>query len=303
MHRTLLVSFLAAAVFAARSGDQVSRARIAPRESHLALEQVRLRAHFDSVLDELRARDVSHLTANQRAARSELSTWLAEYRNAGVFPLNDRYSDSLTPVFRDASGATCAMAYLIERSGRRDIVDRVASTRNLAYVRELADDSALVAWIDSVGFDASEAARVQPAYGLEPPPREVSRKYAVTSAVLSGASLATATWNIVEPNRAVGLLGIITGGFTMVTGLIPLNPLNQSEAAADADRAFGAINLVAGGVAVIAGLVARGRQDSPTARTASGPRPRDVSWGIDLAPVPLAAFGAGSVRLAVVGRF
>src|SRR5262245_14291932 len=87
-------------------------------------EQVRLRAHFDSVLIELRARDLTALTRQQRSARAQLIEWLVDYREAGRFPVNDRYADTPTPIFIDARGATCAMAYLIARSGRRDIVDR-----------------------------------------------------------------------------------------------------------------------------------------------------------------------------------
>ena len=123
--------------------------------SHTSREQVRLRAHFDSVLVELRARDVAALTPPQKASRERLIGWLAEYRDAGRFPLNDRYADSPTPIFRDASGATCAMAYLIERSGRREIVDRISATRNLAYIVELADDAELVAWLDGSGLTAA----------------------------------------------------------------------------------------------------------------------------------------------------
>jgi hypothetical protein len=272
----------------------------APHASHIALEQFRLRAHFDSVLVELRARDVADLTANQRAARSELTTWLAEYRDAGRFPLNDRYSDSLTPIFRDARGVTCAMAYLIERSGRRDIVDRVASTRNLAHVRELTNDSALVAWLDSVGFDVQEAARVQPTYGTPESRRNVSRGYAVGSIIVSGASVATATWNLVEPNPAIGILGMITGSFTMLAGL---GPMNVDASSTDGDRVVGAVNLLTGGVAIIAGIYALSRRRSRAPSANPVPEPRGTSWGIALHPVPATAFSDRSVRLSLVGRF
>lgn len=299
MHRTLVAGFLAAGALAASLGTDSEGAKHAPPASHIALEQVRLRAHFDSVLVELRAREVTGLTAYQRATRSELTTWLAEYRNAGRFPLNDRYSDNLTPIFRDARGVTCAMAYLIERSGRRDIVDRVASTRNLAHVRELTNDSALVAWLDSVGFDVQEAARVQPTYGTPESRRNVSREYAVASMVVSGASLATATWNLVEPNRAVGLLGVITGGITMIAGLIPLN---VDATSTDGDRAVGSINIVTGGGAVIAGIYALIKRRSPAPTSSPSPELRAASWGIALDPIRSAS-GERSVRVGLVGRF
>ena len=47
-----------------------------PRESHLRREITRLRAHFDSVDIELRTKDVSHLSSEQRASRTKLIGWL-----------------------------------------------------------------------------------------------------------------------------------------------------------------------------------------------------------------------------------
>lgn len=300
MHRTLVGWFFGAGVLVAGLGDGPAGANRAPSASHIALEQVRLRAHFDSVLGELRARDITGLTPNQRAARLELSNWLAEYRDAGRFPLNDRYSASLTPIFRDASGMVCAMAYLIGRSGRRDIVDRVARTRNLAYVRELVDDSALVAWLDSVGFDVLEAARVQPTYEFPESRRRVSRDYAVASMVVSGASVATATLNLVKPSRAVGVLGVITGGFTMLAGL---GPLNADATSTGGDRAVGAVNLVTGGAALIAGIYALSTRRPHSPLASLGPDQRVGSWGIQLDPGRPTAKGARSIRVGLVGRF
>jgi hypothetical protein len=131
------------------------------------LEVARLRAHFDSVDAELRHAMALQLTPSQRTARATLIGWLQEYRDAGKFPRNDRFPERAMPFFRDGHGALCAMAYLIERSGRRDLVDRVASTRNNAFIAELANDPQLGVWLDSVGLSVTEAARIQPTY----PPR------------------------------------------------------------------------------------------------------------------------------------
>jgi hypothetical protein len=130
-----------------------------PRRAEVA----RLRAHFDSVDAELRLATALHLTPSQRNARATLIGWLREYRDAGEFPRNDRFPRA-TPFFRDSYGALCAMAYLIQRSGREDIIDRVAVTRNNAFIAELANDAELATWLDSVGFSVAEAARVQPEY-------------------------------------------------------------------------------------------------------------------------------------------
>ena len=296
MQRMIVVCLLAAGVVAVTVGGEPKGGADA---SHVALEQVRLRAHFDSVLGQLRARDVSRLTTDQRAARLDLTTWLAEYRDAGSFPLNDRYSGSRTPIFRDARGVTCAMAYLIERSGRRDIVDRVARTRNLAYVPELTDDSALVSWLDSVGFDVEEAARVQPTYGTPASRRNVDREYAVASMVMSGASLVTATWNVARPNKATGVLGLITGGLTVLVGALP----GTADATqTDGDRTVGKINMYSGGAAIVAGFWALSRNER---RSASGsfPESQDAKWSVTLDPLLRNANGARAIRVGLAGQF
>jgi hypothetical protein len=128
------------------------------------LEVARLRAHFDSIDVELRGARGLRLTSSQRMARATLIGWLRQYRDAGEFPENERFANRAMPFFRDGRGALCAMAYLIERSGRRDLVDRIATTRNNAFIAELANDPALRAWLDSVGLSVSEAARIQPTY-------------------------------------------------------------------------------------------------------------------------------------------
>lgn len=225
---------------------------------HEERERHRLRAHFDTVLGELKYHDVTRLTIAQRISRARLTTWLAEYRDAGVFPLNDRFTTA-TPFFRDSHGVLCAMAYLIDRSGRRDLVDRIAHARNNAYIAELADDSSLVTWLDSVGLDASEAGRIQPEYA----PREVSNArvatdYAMASMAFSGVSLVTTTANVVKPTRLGGILGVLTGGFTMLLGSVPLG---ADATATRGNRKVGAFNVASGGVAVLAGVyaLARGR--------------------------------------------
>lgn len=131
------------------------------------VEVARLRAHFDSVDAELRHAQALQLTSSQRAARAALIGWLQEYRDAARFPRNDRFPARAMPFFRDGHGALCAMAYLIDRSGEHDLVDRVASSRNNAFILELANDPELRVWLERVGLSVSEAARIQPTYTPE----------------------------------------------------------------------------------------------------------------------------------------
>jgi len=79
-------------------------------DNHRSAEVQRLGAHFDSVDSELRARDVSRLNSSQLTQRKQLIAWLVEYRNAGVFPVNDRFPGRMVPFFRDSKGTLCAMA-------------------------------------------------------------------------------------------------------------------------------------------------------------------------------------------------
>lgn len=213
------------------------------------IEAAGLRAHFDSVDAELRRPVAVPLTPAQRAARGTLIGWLREYREAGRFPRNDRFPDRAMPFFRDSEGVLCAMAYLIDRSGRGDLVDRVAATRNNASIPELAGDRELAGWLDSVGLSVAEAARIQPFYEYFPEREErgVSAGYAITSILVSGVSLATIGVNAIAPSRAGAWAGLLAGSAALVAG----------AARVDRDGAtndVAAANLIAGAGAATFGL-------------------------------------------------
>src|SRR5687767_10381562 len=225
-------------------------------EAHVRSEAARLRAHFDQVDVELRARIVAHLSTSQRANRAKLIAWLRDYRDAGEFPLNDKFAGEAVPFFRDSKGTLCAMAYLIDRSGRGDIVNHVASTRNNAYIRELVDNGNLVRWLDTWGLTAAEAARIQPAYDgggccFIPGPGETSRNsvdgdYALLSMGLGGTSLGTLGFNLFSPSRTSGAAGVLSGAAALIAGMAHTNDLG--------DRRIARANVVAGSLAVIGGF-------------------------------------------------
>jgi hypothetical protein len=229
---------------------------LSAREAHVRSEAVRLRAHFDQVDVELRTRDVSHLSAGQRANRDRLVRWLRDYRDAGEFPLNDEFAGEAVPFFRDSKGTLCAMAYLIDRSGRGDIVNHVASTRNNAYIRELVDDRNLVHWLEMWGLTAAEAARIQPAYDgnpccFIPGPGETNRNrvdadYALLSMGLGGSSLGTLGFNLFSPSRTSGAAGVLAGAAAIIAGVAHADDLG--------DRRVARANVVAGSLATIGGL-------------------------------------------------
>jgi len=257
MHRTVVIVSLAVGV-----GLSLKPSAPARGESARSVEVERLKSHFDSVDTELKSRDIATLSSSQRARRARLTSWLRDYRNAGQFPVNDKF-DTPTPFFRDSKGTLCAMAYLIDRSGRKDIVDKVEATRNTAYIAELADDPALIAWLDSSGLSVAEAARIQPAYGGfpdDPPNRNVVEgDFALAAVGLAGASLATTAVNIVKPSYVSGLLGIVAGAISIGVGADNFDRNSGTDRIATATIGFGALSIGAG----IYGLLdsRRGRDD------------------------------------------
>jgi hypothetical protein len=126
-------------------------------------EDRRIRDHLLRVENELRAADVRRLDQGQRTARARNIDRLHAYGEANTFPRNENALGP-TPIFVDEHGTRCAMADLVERAGGDELVHRVAAARNTAYVSELAEDPALVAWLDRNGLTAREAARIQPTY-------------------------------------------------------------------------------------------------------------------------------------------
>lgn len=204
----------------ALSADDFRAAAFEPREKQ------RLQAHFLRVESELRRRDVSPLSATQQAARRRLITYLEQYRVRGQFPRNEQVSGWRVPIFRDAHGTLCAMAYLIDRSGRANIVEEIARSRNLAYIPELADNPQLAAWLNDNGLSLEEAARIQPTYPWEV--AEIRRRnkedhysrLTNDARLLNTLSVAVNASALSNPRRGreFGGLGLLTGLYGILLG-------------------------------------------------------------------------------------
>ncbi len=128
-----------------------------------AVEVERVATHIARAEQLANTRDVSRLTHVQRLVRQLLLRLLADYRAAGRFPINRDFA-TRTPYFIDASGTRCAMAHLLELGGEQELVAKIARERNNAYVRELADEPRLLAWLEAAGLTVEEAAAIQPSY-------------------------------------------------------------------------------------------------------------------------------------------
>jgi len=245
MHRSVVI-LSAGLAGASLFGASHPRSEPSPR----AAEITRLQHHFDSVDAELRSRNVPSLREAQLARRAQLIAWLRDYRDGATFPVNDRFATP-TPFFRDKDGVLCAMAYLIDRSGRSDIVNKVAATRNNAYIRELADDPALIAWLDSSGLSVAEAARIQPTYGgddviIDDDDDHVADGDAIAAIGLSSFSLASAAVNVVKPSYFSGFLGIVAGTASIIAGVNWLDENDGTKKVGSVTIGIGAASLGAG---------------------------------------------------------
>jgi hypothetical protein len=213
-------------------------------------EVLRIRTHFDSVLIELSARDLRGLSADQRSHRAALLRELDTYRVRGVFPHNYDFPDP-TPYFVDRkTGTLCAVANLLARSGRRDIVDRVARANNNVWVAELAGDSAFASWLDVNGLTLEEAARIQVPYSQPSTPAQVARQvtFGVTGSLGLITAATTSLWNSTANSdghsRLMNWTGVVSGTTSLVAAaLIAETPSTRQK--------FGSLGLVTAGIGAL----------------------------------------------------
>jgi hypothetical protein len=88
--------------------------------------------------------------------------FLREYIQAGRFPRNEEVEGE-TPIFVDARGAPCAVAYLMLKAGREDLVRQVVEEDNYIRIGEVREGPVLD-WIRGSGLSQEECAAIQPSY-------------------------------------------------------------------------------------------------------------------------------------------
>lgn len=278
MHlRTLLVVSLISV-----GCDDGAPTREAAVDNAVDAETLRLKRHFDAVLGELERADTAHLSAAQRGARADHIAELRRYRDRGVFPHNHDFPGQRVPHFVDAHGTRCALGHLIEESGDSATVERIATTRNNAYVAELADDPALVAWLDRAGLSAEEAARIQPAYGCEffpeqcPREEEITAIYGTISAVVDVTNVVALALNVRPSGKGRAWLGIAAGVFGVGLGIPKLDEEGPV-------RTLGAFNFGLGALSAAVGIYALVNSPSSSAPVAA---PLSTSFhGVTVEPV------------------
>lgn len=240
-----------------------------PWGSPAAAETARIRARLAAVERNLRGKDVSALPPGERVARLRNLDVLHEYWVRGVFPKNTNVPGARVPYFVDRYGTRCAMAYLIEQSGRGDLVARVAATNNNARIRDLKADPELVTWLRENGLTAGEAALIQPSYDGPPAaaPSDASAGYKTTTGVAVGASAITMALNAartgVSPNLT-GVLGIASGAVGLAAGAPNLDKSGSR-------RTLGLLNTGVGTASVLLGVYRLTRGPRTVSRASVAP--------------------------------
>ncbi len=164
-----------------------------------AREVARVRAHLEDAERRVHANASDDLPDDVSARRRAVLAHLRRYIEDERYPIN-RVCEHPTPVFVDEGGARCAMAALLEATGRDDLVARVARTANLARVSALALDEEFASWLGHHGVTVDEAAAIQPAYHAH-----TETDWRPTVAVFAGAFGGGDTSSGVQASVAPGL--------------------------------------------------------------------------------------------------
>ena len=171
-----------------------------PQTEAGVLEMRRIQGHLLDVERTLRGKPTGALSDEQRERRNAALDWLREYRERGEFPHNHTHAGGRVPVFVDEHGTPCAVAYLLQRSGRAELVQEIASGGNNVYAWELSGDARFSEWLDETGLTLEEAARIQPQYA---------------DGCICIIPDASRTWQYIAPFSVGSLLaGIVVNGVT-----------------------------------------------------------------------------------------
>lgn len=154
---------------------------LAQNAAPATVERADALAHYARVERELRSAPLPK-DPSVAARRLAVIDALRDYRIAGVLGINEDFPGQRQPYFIDNNSRRCAVAYLLDRTGRGDVTKRVAAIANHAWVADLATDPELRNWLRDHGLTLAEAARIQvPGSGSwggsqpEPPPPPLER--------------------------------------------------------------------------------------------------------------------------------
>lgn len=128
------------------------------------LDETRIKLHLIRMSYYLKNRPI---LTNQKK-RERCIFLLDKYIKDSKFPKNIEHKNMFVPQIRDAFGTPCAMAYIIENTGSKKLVDELEKKDNLIYINSVKEGP-LTNWIGKNGITQKEAAMVQPTYGWQNP--------------------------------------------------------------------------------------------------------------------------------------
>ncbi|MCA8974843.1 MAG: hypothetical protein KDC98_08975, partial [Planctomycetes bacterium] len=119
-----------------------------------------LLTHYANVERELRAAPAP-ADPTLAARRAEVLDLLHEYRTLGRFGIDSDDLPRRRALFVDDGERRCAVAFLLDHTGRADLTDTVRERCNGVWVAELAEVPELASWLAERGLTLAEAARIQ----------------------------------------------------------------------------------------------------------------------------------------------
>lgn len=128
------------------------------------IEVSRIQRHLSHVEQTLRDDPPEGLSEQQLAARHRALDVLHEYWQAGEFPKNRDFPDRRLPYFIDAEGVACAVGHLMIETDGEQLAREIATYENHDFVAQI-DHPGVAGWLERNGFEAWEAAWIQPSYG------------------------------------------------------------------------------------------------------------------------------------------
>jgi hypothetical protein len=192
-------------------------------------ENLRLQTHLSYVEEVLKQKDLSQLSAQQKANRELILQLLHQYRANGVFPKNYDFKDR-RPCFIDQDGNICAVGYLIEQTAGREVAEDINARHQYDYLLDM-NEEVIAQWAEKHGLTLEECAMIQPAYGWIPSPGEpvvapIDREYGIASGIAIGVNAGMTILNISSrfksANKNLPYIGLATGATQLVMGLVSI---------------------------------------------------------------------------------
>jgi len=127
-------------------------------------ETQRIQFHLSQVLEYLSEADLSKLNNVQKENRKKTIQHLRQYQERALFPKND-VLPMRNPIFKDQHQTTCAVAHLLEQTGKQEVVNLIQQESNFAFIDKLSKDYPQInKWANEHGFRLEELALIQPGY-------------------------------------------------------------------------------------------------------------------------------------------